>query len=304
MLTLKIWLAVVLSSALPFLSIAWLWKKKVKSKADWALTVSLAGALSLLAFVATPWAMTSYYLRYVLVALFTLAAFSSFRKIKAPDLQTPPAAAGRLAVAARVIVLAALLTLDVAAVRTYFYPTPPVELAFPLSGGTYCVIQGGNSVLTNPFHRSGSGNQEEYAVDIVKLNRAGNRAAGVYPQGLNSYAIYGETIYSPCAGEIIELVDGVPDNPIGDVGRHPSNHLVIRCKGVKVTLAHMTGGSFSVRDGQVVREGQPLARVGNAGHASEPHLHVDAVRDSGDVTEPVPISFDGKVLSTNSVVIR
>jgi murein DD-endopeptidase MepM/ murein hydrolase activator NlpD len=304
MLTFKIWLAALLSAALPFLAIAWLWRKRSKGWTDWALTLSVAAAISVLAFIATPWAATSYYLRYLLIPLFALAAFSSYRKLRAADLKNPTPAAGRLATAAKVITLAALLVLDAVAVRAYFYPVPPVELAFPLSGGVYYVIQGGNSVLTSPFHKNGSDNQEEYALDIVKLNRAGNRAAGIYPRALNSYAVYGATIHSPCDGQIVELRDGVPENPIGDKGSHPGNQIVIRCQGVRVTLAHMRSGSFFVQNGQSVKAGQPLAEVGNAGHTSEPHLHLDAVRDSAEGIEPLPVSFDGRVLSLNSVVIR
>ncbi|MDQ3820907.1 MAG: hypothetical protein M3362_24925, partial [Acidobacteriota bacterium] len=101
MLILKIWVAALVSAALPFLSIAWLWKKKVESKMDWALTVSLVGALSLLAFIATPWAMTSYYLRYLLVILLVLAAFFSFRKVRAINLEIPRPFAERLAAAVK-----------------------------------------------------------------------------------------------------------------------------------------------------------------------------------------------------------
>ena len=138
-------------------------------------------------------------------------------------------------------------------------------------------------------------------MDIVKLNWAGNRATGIYPRELSSYAVFGETVYSPCNGEVMEVVDGVADNPIGDEGHQPSNQIVIRCQGVRVTLAHMTSGSLLIRHGQSLEEGQPLGRVGNAGHTSEPHLHIDAVRDVPDSIEPVPISFNGKMLSLNSI---
>jgi len=189
----------------------------------------------------------------------------------------------------------------------YFYLSPSVALAFPLSDGVYYVIQGGSNAITNPFHRTATNHQQDYAIDIVKLNWAGNRAAGVYPHELSSYAIYEETIYSPCRGEVIEAVDGVPNNPIGDAGHSPSNHIVIRCQGVRVTLAHLTSGSLLIQKGQLLEKGQPIGKVGNAGQTSEPHLHIDAVRDSTDAdlaTEPIPITFDGRVLSLNSVVMR
>jgi hypothetical protein len=307
MLTFKICFWVLLSSLLPFLAIAWLWKSKAINKTDWALKVSIVGALALATFIATPWAMTSYYLRYILIVLFALAVYFSLRRVKESRPQTL-SSMGKKLIVVKVVGLLALLPLDVMAIRTYFYSVSPVELAFPLSNGVYYVIQGGNSRLTNPFHRSGTDNREDYALDIVKLNWAGNRATGIYPQGLTSYAMYEAVIYSPCDGEVIGILDGIADNPIGDEGHSPSNHIVIRCKGVRVTMAHMKSGSFSVQNGQPIKEGQPFAITGNAGHTSEPHLHIDAVRDFADaalaVLEPVPISFDGRILSINSIVMR
>jgi hypothetical protein len=307
MLAYQIWLAVLVSSGLPFILIAWLWKRKAKSKLGWLLTLAIVSACSLLAFIATPWAMSSYYLRYILIALLVPAAYFSSRRLKEASLQTPASVGSKLVSALKLAALFMLLLLDVLALRTYFYPVPPVELAFPLSDGVYCVVQGGNSLLTNGFHRDDIDDQLEYALDIVKLNGAGNRAQGIYPRDLTSYAIYGATIYSPCEGEVIQVRDGIPDNIPGDKGRNPSNLIVIRCNGVRVTLAHMTSGSFLVQGGQHVREGQPIARVGSAGLSMEPHLHMDAIRDFSDGTstmEAVPMSFNGRMLSTNSIVTR
>jgi hypothetical protein len=300
MLTLKIWIAIVLSSSLPFLAVLWLWKRREEHWLDWLLALFITGALVLACFIATPWAMTSYYLRVLLPLLFLPAMYFSFRKLKAAAPYR--VSNGRLRTALKLVVLLLLLPLDIMAVSTYFYPVAPVELRFPLQGGVYYVIQGGNSRLTNPFHKSGSDNREAYALDIVKLNGSGNRATGVYPGGLDSYAIYNEMVYSPCDGEVIEMVDWILDNPIGDEGRSPSNHLTLRCKGMRITLAHMERGTFLVQAGQMVREGQSLARVGNAGHSSEPHLHMDVVRDVVNTLEAVPVSFDGRVLSVNSIM--
>ena len=41
-----------------------------------------------------------------------------------------------------------------------------------------------------------------------------------------------------------------------------------------VLLAHLQQGSLAVTAGQQVRRGEPLARVGNSGNTSEPHLHL------------------------------
>lgn len=304
MLIFKIWIAVLISLVLPFLAIAWLWKRKPRNKLDWVLTLSLVGALSLLAFIATPWAMTSYYLRYLLIVFFALAAYFSFGKVKRVHLENRTSVSIKLAVAVKVIVVMALLPLNIMAITTYFYPSSSVELFFPLSDGVYYVIQGGNNLITSPFHRTGTDGQEDYAIDIVKLNWAGNRATGILPRELSSYAIYGGTVHSPCSGEVIEVVDGVPENPIGTMGAI-SNRIVIRCRGVRVTLAHMRSGSLLIGNGQLIEEGQPIGKVGNAGQTSEPHLHMHAVRDVVDNSlESVPISFNGRVMSLNSIIMR
>lgn len=41
-------------------------------------------------------------------------------------------------------------------------------------------------------------------------------------------------------------------------------------------MGHLRQGSITVRVGDRVSEGQPIARVGNSGHSSAPHLHIQA----------------------------
>jgi murein DD-endopeptidase MepM/ murein hydrolase activator NlpD len=49
--------------------------------------------------------------------------------------------------------------------------------------------------------------------------------------------------------------------------------------GRYVLMAHLMQGSVTVQVGDQVQRGQPLAAVGNNGHSSEPHLHLQ-VQDS------------------------
>jgi hypothetical protein len=258
------------------------------------------GAFVLLAFIAAPWAMISYYLRFLLIALYALALFASFRQLGSE--RHSLARISKPALAAQSLALAFLLLLDVVIIRAFFFPPSVVEVQFPLAKGVFYVVP-------NVLHPSGTkGRQERYALDIVKLNPAGNRASGFYPRSLSSYAIHGESVYSPCAGVVVEANDGREDNPIGDLGHSPSNQVIIRCGVVNVTLGHLLNGSLKVRDGESISEGQLLAEVGNSGHSSEPHLHIDAVRDTpaGPATgaEPVALSFGGKIPTLNSVISR
>ncbi len=73
-----------------------------------------------------------------------------------------------------------------------------------------------------------------------------------------------------------------------------------------VVLAHLMKGSISVVEGDYVRAGAPLGRVGNSGNTTEPHLHIHAVRgstpDSILVSEGVPILFGGRFPVRNRVI--
>ncbi|HEX7705923.1 MAG TPA: M23 family metallopeptidase, partial [Thermoanaerobaculia bacterium] len=116
------------------------------------------------------------------------------------------------------------------------------------------------------------------------------------------YAIWGAGIVSPCDGVVASAVDGLPDHPVGLLHEEnpAGNHVVVRCSGVDITLAHMMSGSVTVRGGEGIAKGQPLGRVGNSGNTTEPHLHVHGERN-GDA---VALRFDRRWLVRNGVVRR
>jgi murein DD-endopeptidase MepM/ murein hydrolase activator NlpD len=295
-------LVIVLSALtmlLPLLFIRWLWRAKEGDRTIRLLRLLVTASVVSFFYFVGMWGFYSYYLRYFMLAFFVIAAFRAYaRRIK-----RHPVKASRESIEARIVFLIILVALNAFAISGYFYSGKPVELSFPLEDGAYYVIQGGNSRITNPFHwRYKTIN----AVDIVKLNLWGNRAAGLFPRELSRYAVFGETVHSPCTGKVSEAVDGLPDLVPHDIDlKHPmGNHVVIQCEGVSVLLAHMKNGSVSVRKGDRVKEGQPIGRVGNSGNTFEPHLHIHAVRSrDGSLRGPsVPLLFNGRYLSLNSLV--
>lgn len=155
--------------------------------------------------------------------------------------------------------------------------------------------------MTNFFHRANPA--QRYALDLVKLNRFGNRAGGLSPKSLTEYAIFGDTIYSPCEGIVIKAVDGFPDQvPHNvDINNPAGNHVVMECKGIRVFIAHMMNGSLTVQQGEYVKDSQEIGKVGNSGNTIEPHLHIHAEDKSG---EPVPILLDGRLLSMNDLLMN
>jgi hypothetical protein len=151
-----------------------------------------------------------------------------------------------------------------------------INLAFPLKTGRYFVLQGGKGLPTNLFHYSLRG--AVYAMDIVKLRPNGSRANAIFSKRLEDYEIFGDTLYSPCDGRIIRAVGDDKDNIPPDMARgpHNTNQVLIETDSSYVFLAHLKQGSVIVKEGEMVKQGDPLGCVGNSGFSSEPHLHIQA----------------------------
>ena len=143
----------------------------------------------------------------------------------------------------------------------------------PLAGEWF-VLNGGRSILLN-----GHSPNESNAVDFQLMGANGRTHTGGSDAPLTDYAGFGMPVLAPADGRIVEVTDGYPDNPPGTNGDR-ANHLVIDIGGDRyVVLAHLEQGSATVQVGDLVRQGQPLAAVGNNGHSNEPHLHLH-VQDS------------------------
>lgn len=172
-----------------------------------------------------------------------------------------------------------------------------IDLAFPLKEGF--IGQGGNSVLIN-YHNSDTTTQQ-YALDIVKLNSWGRIAEGLFPDDLNKYFIFGDTIFSPCKGKIVRVKDGLNNLPPGERDNiNPAgNHIILEYENNLILMAHMLKNSILVSSGDIVEKGQPIGRVGNSGRTVHPHLHIHAIAgtDTSKIIQGgngIPIYFDGK----------
>lgn len=297
---------------LPVLLIGGLWRGRFPSKAAW-----LAAALGTAAFVAYfllvgRWDWTSYYLRVAIPLALLAAVHASFRRTFGegglPWWHSPSSLRGWSTPAVNVLLAVLFAGLAAFAARGLVPGDErPAELSFPLKDGVYYVAQGGASPLLNYHNNVDSAHR--FALDVNALNAAGTRAVGAYPSDPARYAVFGEPIHAPCAGEAVEVADGLPDGEPPETDREnlAGNHVVLRCpeEGVDVLLAHMQRGSVDAERGRRVEEGRVLGRVGNSGNTSEPHLHVHAVR-SGSGTpldgEGVPMRFDGRFPARNGLM--
>lgn len=174
------------------------------------------------------------------------------------------------------------------------------DLRFPLDDGDYYIAHGGAQTTINYHHAFAP---QRFALDVVQLNRWGWRATGLFPRELTAYTIFGTTVVSPCSGQVIGAVDGLPDLPTGETDRKnvAGNHVVLRCDSLRIELAHLRQHSVRVQTGDVVDAGTPIGAVGNSGNTSEPHLHIHATA-GGDNDAGVPLTFAGRFLVRNDAV--
>ena len=207
----------------------------------------------------------------------------------------------------------------------------PVILSVPLRGACRVQNSPANRVPSHGTDAFGS----SYAIDLVPVDEHLRSAPRTW-RGLVAaeppeiFVGFGRPVLSPVTG-MVELVhDGERDHEarrsqlalVPYMLRRPQraglgapglagNHVVIAIGsgGPYVLLAHLQQGSVQVQPGQAVTVGAPVARCGNSGNSTEPHLHLQ-VSDSTDWTSSrgLPFAFgrgDGTAwLPTNSQIVR
>lgn len=102
----------------------------------------------------------------------------------------------------------------------------------------------------------------------------------------------GVDVRAAAAGIVLRLRDGTPDLSAAEIGRPAvkgrecGNGLIISHRdGWETQYCHMARGSIGVQQGETVRAGQVLGRVGLSGATEFPHLHF-GVRHQGRIIDP------------------
>lgn len=134
-----------------------------------------------------------------------------------------------------------------------------------------------------------------YAMDVFIVKGSGT-ASGQGTRNEDYYA-WGQPMLAPADGVVVAVENGSPDNE----PNHPrpgvlyGNSVVIdHGTGEFSLLGHLQKGSVTVRPGQRVVAGQQVARCGNSGMSTEPHLHYQLM-DGPDwkKAQGLPAQFQG-----------
>jgi len=143
-----------------------------------------------------------------------------------------------------------------------------IELPFK---GKWIATGAGATGLTNHHDRLRS---QKYAVDISRLGDNDKLFKGEGIEKEESHT-FGAKIFSPVDGEVVYVVNDLPDTPTRERDKLAGNHIVIRFQdSLFVALAHLKKGSVVVKEGDVVEVGKLLAEVGLSGNTDFSHLHI------------------------------
>jgi len=160
------------------------------------------------------------------------------------------------------------------------------EIGPPLAGKRWVAINGcceaggahrGSGLAANGWIYYG----QRFAIDWMRLDDAGRLVHGD-PADVHNYSCYGVDVLAVANGTVVQVLDALGDQPPGQlpdpktmtVENVLGNHVILDLgAGVYAFYAHMEKGSIRVAEGQHVKRGDVLGKLGNSGNTSAPHLH-------------------------------
>lgn len=158
-----------------------------------------------------------------------------------------------------------------------------------------------------------------YAYDFMRTDNDGMLYRGD-PNRKEAWLTYGEPIFAPAAGVVVQAVSDIRENTFGSHGdvQIPAstktedpmgfgNHVTLLHSDGRISwLLHMQPASVAVRNGDRVIAGQLLGRVGFSGDSLFPHLHYNVTQNSTYPSQGVPSYFKSfiRVLGSHSVEVK
>lgn len=161
----------------------------------------------------------------------------------------------------------------------------PLHLPFL---GNWIVSQGYDGKIT---HKGDWSKALDFVILDDEMKTYGNL-------GLNceDFYCFGKPVLAPADAYVVEVVDYIDDNPIGEVNTKLNwgntiilNHL----PGLYTKFSHLQKFSIRVKKGDYVKRGDVIASVGNSGRSPEPHLHFQVQTNPyiGSKTLPYPLAI-------------
>ncbi|MPW24184.1 peptidoglycan DD-metalloendopeptidase family protein [Alkalibaculum sp. M08DMB] len=151
-----------------------------------------------------------------------------------------------------------------------------IEYTLPFEGQWVVV----NGCYTKEFSHSWDIPTQRYAYDFIILDEEGKSYRNEFNQ-CESYYCYDKNILAPADGIVVEILNVAKDSLIFKKGKFFSksphiagNYIVIKHSEKEYsTFAHLKKDSITVKVGDSISRGDIIAKCGNTGNSTEPHLH-------------------------------
>ncbi len=161
---------------------------------------------------------------------------------------------------------------------------PQVEYILPFEGEWYTA----NGGVTKNISHSWDILPQRFAYDFIIVDEDGKSYDGDQ-KDLHSYYCYGKDILAPADGTVVSIKNSFPDCRIMDGGQTDpdtvdigGNRIIIKHASNEYSaICHLMPGSIVVRKGQKVRRGEMIAKCGNSGNTTEPHVHFQVQNTAG-----------------------
>lgn len=192
---------------------------------------------------------------------------------------------------------------------------PAVEVGPPVTGRWTALNSPADKVPSHGTHGYG----QTYAIDIVAEPEEGSRPPfrWLWPvvRRNQDFPAFGAPLLAVADGTVVRASDGQRDHLSRNSGpalaylmlveasvrdmagarRIVGNHIVLDLgDGAYAAYAHVRCGSLQVKAGDTVRAGAQIARCGNSGNSTEPHVHFQLMDHPDlDVARGVPFTWRG-----------
>ena len=203
----------------------------------------------------------------------------------------------------------------------------PIIVGFPLRGEWLSPNTPGTKIPSHGTNQLGT----RYAYDFIQVDWERKRLPAyrvslaeylLFGVPLNQYYCWGQDVYAPCDGTIVQAEDGYEerartnlrkdmsnayknahyfDPKKDDVQSVAGNYIIIEYgDNVYAALCHLQTGSIQVTVGQSIKKGEVIGRVGHSGNSFAPHLHFQLMDSSNIATaNGLPCAFEEYELFKN-----
>jgi hypothetical protein len=189
----------------------------------------------------------------------------------------------------------------------------------PLKGGPWVAGSGpGNEshhrrqllLLEGRLHLS-----SRFAIDWIRLKNSEGSSGD--NQDNRSYFSYDEPVLAVSDAKVVSTRDGIAENIPGHFGKGKiavamsydtiyGNMITLDLgDGQYAYYGHLKPGSIEVKEGDRVRRGQVIGRIGNTGSSFEPHLHFEITTSNSALRgEGIPYALDAYTETTKDGAIE